>query len=255
MKSSALQKHSVSFGSLILVNADNTYNAIISEDHLVAVCESCSSVYMERRAAALLDMLMKEINGWNDIAPVSGWRTAQVQKEIWDNSMQAKGELFTRQYVAEPGHSEHETGLAIDLGLRKEEIDFIRPEFPDLGICRLFSDKAAEFGFILRYPKGKEHITGIAYEPWHFRYVGIPHAEIMSVLDFTLEEYHAFVKRFPYGEPPLTFTKKNLVFEISYLRLNCAEDKIHEVYESARGMVSGNNSDGYIITTWKNRES
>lgn len=255
MKSAELQRHSVSSGSLILVNADNSYKAAASEDDFVPVCEAYCDVYMERRAAALLDMLMKEINGWGAIAPVSGWRTAQLQKKIWDDSMRDKGELFTRQYVAAPGHSEHETGLAIDLGLRKEKIDFIRPEFPDFGVCRRFSKMASEFGFILRYPEGKEHITGIAYEPWHFRYVGIPHAELMSALGLTLEEYHDFVKRFPYGEPPLCFEKKNIVFEISYLRADCTKEKMHEVLESAHGMVSGNNSDGFIITAWKNRES
>lgn len=72
------------------------------------------------------------------------------------------------------GCSEHETGLAIDLALAGEEPDFIRPPFPDRGICRRFRQRCADFGFVLRYPAGKETVTGIAHEPWHFRYVGVP---------------------------------------------------------------------------------
>ena len=75
--------------------------------------------------------------------------------------------------------SEHQTGLAIDLGLASEEIDVIRPNFPYSGVCAAFRKQAADYGFILRYPAGKEAVTGIAYEPWHFRYVGVPHARFM----------------------------------------------------------------------------
>lgn len=75
------------------------------------------NVLMERRAAALLNKLMENINGWSCIAPVSGWRSEQEQRDIWNNSMRESGGVFTRQYVAVPGCSEHQTGLAIDLGL------------------------------------------------------------------------------------------------------------------------------------------
>ena len=85
--------------------------------------------------------------------------------------MRESGRKFTETYVAVPGHSEHETGLAIDLGLKQDVIDFIRPEFPYEGICQRFRQLAPKYGFIERYPKGKEEVTGIGQEPWHFRYV------------------------------------------------------------------------------------
>ena len=90
---------------------------------------------------------------------------------------------------ARPGCSEHETGLAIDLGENVPELDFIRPSFPDTGICGTFRARAAEFGFILRYPKGKEAVTGIGWEPCHFRYVGVPFAREIADRGLTLEEY------------------------------------------------------------------
>ena len=93
--------------------------------------------------------------------------------------MAESGLAFTHKYVAYPGCSEHQTGLAIDLGKAAGHIDFIRPAFPYDGTCGAFRRAAAAYGFIERYQKGKESLTGIAREPWHFRYVGLPHAAIM----------------------------------------------------------------------------
>ena len=104
-------------------------------------------------------------------------------------SLAENGREFTEQYVARPGCSEHQTGLAIDLGLRLPEIDFIRPYFPYDGLAGRFRQLAAEYGFVERYPQGKEAVCGIAHEPWHFRYVGRPHALIMQKRGLTLEEY------------------------------------------------------------------
>jgi D-alanyl-D-alanine dipeptidase/carboxypeptidase len=205
---------------------------------------------MERRAAALLEQLMSEIHGWSGIVPVSGWRSQEEEQAIWDGSMREYGAGFTQKYVARPGCSEHLTGLAIDLGLRQEQVDFIRPDFPDSGICRTFRKRAAAFGFIQRYPADKEPITGIACEPWHFRYVGVPHAEIMIRLGLTLEEYHDFLKQHPYDVRPLVYERENLVFELSYLSAEKTEDL---ETESFSGMVSGDNSDGFIVTEWKDR--
>ena len=110
---------------------------------------------------------------------------------IYTDSLRENGPEFTAKFVAMPGHSEHLTGLAIDLGLRQPKIDFIRPAFPYEGICQKFRELAPAYGFIERYPKGKEHITGIAHEPWHFRYVGTPYSETMAFKGMTLEEYLA----------------------------------------------------------------
>ena len=85
-------------------------------------------------------------------------------------------------YSARPGHSEHETGLAYDIG----EIDNNYGETP---AGTWLAQHAHEFGFIIRYPKGKEDITKYQYEPWHVRYVGTEHAAKIYEQDLTLEEY------------------------------------------------------------------
>ena len=176
--------------SLILVNLQNAYPAGTEQD-LVPVQAEYPDILMEREAAQALSRLMAQIDGWKFIVPVSGWRSQEEQQTIWDESLRDSGLEFTRQFVALPGHSEHQTGLAIDLGLRSEKIDFIRPDFPYDGICGTFRELAPSYGFIERYPKGKEAVTGIAHEPWHFRYVGTPHAGEMTRRGLTLEEYLA----------------------------------------------------------------
>lgn len=144
---------------------------------------------MESEAAEALMALLKVIEAGDGIIAVSGYRSEDEQRRIYAQSLSENGEEFTKKYVALPGHSEHQTGLAIDLGERREYVDFIAPEFPYTGLCGRFRENAARYGFIERYPKGKEHITGIAHEPWHFRYVGREHAEAMVKEGLTLEEY------------------------------------------------------------------
>lgn len=92
-------------------------------------------------------------------------------------------------------------GLAMDLGLNEGEIDFLCPYFPYEGICQKFREKSLAYGFIQRYQKDKENITLIAEEPWHFRFVGYPHSQIMYDKNLSLEEYILFLKRYLKDNP------------------------------------------------------
>lgn len=254
MKKLVLQRESIYKGDLILVNRRHKYRGQAS-DYLIPVREQEKyrqedSVLMCRRPVLLLSMLMGEIKGWRKIEPVSGWRSFEEQKKIWDDSMEDSGKEFTEKYVAVPGHSEHQTGLAIDLGLKQPEIDFIRPHFPYTGICQCFREKAAGYGFVERYPQGKEEITGISHEPWHFRYVGVPHAKVMNEKNLVLEEYISFIKQFPYGKNEYVFSCENQDMRISYLRAEPEGRTEMEIDETLPYSVSGNNSDGFIITQW-----
>lgn len=174
--------------SLVLVNLAHAFPPDTAPD-LVPVHPDYPQLLLEREAVEALSRLMERLDGWRSIVPVSGWRSMEEQTQIYNDSLAENGLAFTQKYVALPGHSEHQTGLAIDLGLKGESIDFIRPDFPYEGICQTFRELAPAYGFIERYPAGKEAVTGIAHEPWHFRYVGIPHAENMARLGLTLEEY------------------------------------------------------------------
>ena len=249
MKQLKLEKNSLYRGSLILVNARHPYREDTSPA-LTAVREG-SQVLLERHAAVLLQSLMEEIGGWRQITPVSGWRSREEQREIWADSLRKKGEAFTRRFVALPGCSEHQTGLAIDLGFRKSFLDYLCPDFPHRGIGQTFRERAVSFGFIQRYPGEKESVTGIGFEPWHFRYVGIPHAAIMAELDLTLEEYTEFIKKYPQEHPYIRREQGHLL-AVSYIPAagdSCTELCLEELCPYS---LSGNNEDGFILTEWRN---
>lgn len=121
----------------------------------------------------------------------SCYRSQELQAELFqeeiDNNVRSgmteeQAESEAEIAVARPGYSEHNTGLAIDFNGVSEDFENTK-EFQWL------QEHGAEYGFILRYPKGKEGITHIMYEPWHYRYVGKEHAEKMKELDMCLEEY------------------------------------------------------------------
>ena len=102
-----------------------------------------------------------------------------VEKDGYDNAM---------MYSAKPRHSEHETGLAFDIGGADQAL-WLKDAFEATEEGIWLKENAHRFGFILRYPKGKTDITGYIYEPWHFRYIGIEDARKIYELDITLEEY------------------------------------------------------------------
>ncbi len=174
---------------LQLISSDHPISQIPAKEDLVPAFLHTPDILMERRAARALQKLIKDLDAWDKIVPVSGFRTRQEQQAIWDQAMRDHGPVYTRQYVAIPGCSEHESGLAIDLARKQDQIDFICPDFPNDGVCGQFLRLAPHYGLILRYPKGKEAVTGIAWEPWHFRYVGIFHAKRMAERRLCLEEY------------------------------------------------------------------
>lgn len=231
-------------GLLILVNAEHPIRR--RERPILAPAAPGSDVLLDTRAAAMLTGLISRLGAAGEIVPVSGWRSMREQREIWDGSMAENGTEFTRKYVALPGCSEHQTGLAIDLALRSDNIDFIRPDFPYDGICGRFRALAADYGFIERYQAGKEHITGIAAEPWHFRYVGRPHARLMSDNGLCLEEYVELLRSYPYPERLLE--TRGGVYEAD-VGFAFAKSKLE--LPDAPYQISGNNVDGYIYTLWR----
>lgn len=231
-------------GLLVLVNAEHPIRR--RERPVLAPAAPGSDVLLDTRAAAMLTGLISRLGAAGEIVPVSGWRSMREQREIWDGSMAENGTEFTRKYVALPGCSEHQTGLAIDLALRSDNIDFIRPDFPYDGICGRFSALAADYGFIERYQAGKEHITGIAAEPWHFRYVGRPHARLMSDNGLCLEEYVELLRSYPYPERLLE--TRGGVYEAD-VGFAFAKSKLE--LPDAPYQISGNNVDGYIYTLWR----
>ena len=125
----------------------------------------------------------------------SACRTVDEQMALWERFEKEYGEDYCEKYLAEPGYSEHHTGLAIDIFLIKDGED-IRDNEAMLAETELFAkvhERLADYGFILRYPEGKEDITGYSYEPWHIRYVGEEAAKEIYEQNLTLEEYYNMI--------------------------------------------------------------
>ena len=190
---------------------------------------------LNKEANEQLHKALKFIKSENKIVPVSGYRSLNEQTELFNSSIKENGEEFTYRYVALPNASEHQTGLAIDLGLNLPEIDFIRPSFPHEGITEEFRHIASDFGFIERYQKIKQNITLIDAEEWHFRYVTYPHSKIITERGLCLEEYIELLKHesLKYEDYEITYIKYQEGLEID------SENIIS---------ISGNNQDGFIIT-------
>lgn len=120
---------------------------------------------------------------------VSGYRSFRRQQELFTGS----------PFVAKPGTSEHQSGLALDVSCPSIHME-LSEKFSETGEGRWLKKNAPLYGFILRYPKNREEITGVPYEPWHIRYVTKPLASWLTITNLTLEEYHSFPSRCPH--PP-----------------------------------------------------
>jgi D-alanyl-D-alanine dipeptidase/carboxypeptidase len=240
-------RQSVHGGALILVNAKHPLRLPVPES---ALAELPGGVLLEKTAARLLTEALRSIGATNEIVFVSGYRSHAEQIRIWDDTTAERGTEYAHTYVALPGCSEHESGLAIDLALNADNIDFITPDFPYSGVCQAFRGAAARYGFIERYPKGKETVTGIGHEPWHFRYVGWPHSAVIGELGLTLEEYTDWLKSFPYPARPYVFETGGKTVLTGYLP---ASEKGVLLFRAGRAAMtlSGNNADGFVLTEWE----
>jgi D-alanyl-D-alanine carboxypeptidase len=119
----------------------------------------------------------------------SGYRSAAYQKVLYNGYVQSMGQTEADKSSARPGHSEHQTGLALDF-TRVDGSCHLEACFGDLAEGKWLAENAYKYGFMLRYPEGKETITGYMYEPWHYRFVGTDlSTELHSKQVQTLEEF------------------------------------------------------------------
>ncbi|MCD7826102.1 MAG: D-alanyl-D-alanine carboxypeptidase family protein [Clostridiaceae bacterium] len=146
--------------------------------------------YMRKKAAAALEKLFAGAseNGYT-LKGVSAYRSYERQTQIYNNNVQTKGEEKANLVSALPGSSEHQTGLAIDVSCNSVSCT-LEESFGKTDEGKWLRKNCYRYGFVIRYPKGKEDITGYSYEPWHIRYVGKKLAKYLYKNDLTLEEYY-----------------------------------------------------------------
>ena len=122
----------------------------------------------------------------------SGYRSYDEQNYLYQRKVAQYGEEAAAKIVAPPGTSEHQTGLACDI--TDKYYDFKDSSLENTALYQWMSQHCQEYGFIVRYPKDKEDVTGIIYEPWHFRYVGVEAATYIMDKGLCLEEFAALYK-------------------------------------------------------------
>lgn len=127
--------------------------------------------------AANLDLIMN-----------SGFRSSKLQSFYYNNYVKNSGQDAANRFSAKPGYSEHQTGLAFDVSYASRKC-YLEVCFAETEAGKWLADNAHKYGFILRYPNGKESVTGYQFEPWHFRYVGKEVAKAIYDKSTTYEEY------------------------------------------------------------------
>jgi D-alanyl-D-alanine carboxypeptidase len=141
-------------------------------------------------APYLEEMLTAAQNENLNLTMNSGFRSSKLQSFYFNNYVKQSGLEAAKRYSAEPGHSEHQTGLSFDLSYTDRKC-YLDACFGDTEAGIWLAENAHSYGFILRYPKDKEEITGYQYEPWHFRFVGKDIATEIFDQKLSYEEYLA----------------------------------------------------------------
>ena len=179
---------------LTVVNKTNLITDDYFNDLELVDCKDVlgDTVQLEKETYNSYLKLKKYMEQLNIVIEIdSAFRSLDEQQKIIDDYTDKYGLEYVKTHVAKVRTSEHHTGLCLDLALIVDGKKCVDPDelYPHEEIFSIIHQYLNEFGFILRYPKGKEGITGYSYEPWHIRYVGIKNAKIIFGNNLTLEEY------------------------------------------------------------------
>ena len=232
-----VEANQYSAGNLILINKETKLQA--DPTNLSAIPADLSnnvrvdSEYLVHHE--LIEQLKKMFSaaaadGINHFIINSAYRSGALQQQLYDENGSA--------YALPSGYSEHQTGLAIDIGSTQGTMDKVKEG-------KWLANNAADFGFILRYPENKIDVTGIAFEPWHFRYVGIPHSLIMEKEGLVLEEYLDTLRE----EKELTIKVDGEKYFIQFMDNQDLILNSVKIPDTAKFTVSGDNLGGLIITS------
>lgn len=186
------------------------------------------SASLEQKFATMLEAANKD--GVSFFLVSSGFRSLEEQQELYEQE--------GKKYALPPGYSEHNLGLSLDIGSSQGRME-------EAAEGQWIEDNAWRYGFVLRYPEDKTDITKIEYEPWHIRYVGLPHSAIMHQQNFVLEEYLAYLKE----QKTINATVDGKKLTITYY--NAKDFKQADLPNNDSSTISGDNMNGIIVTTYQ----
>lgn len=251
----SVSNEDVHAGDLILVNTDTAY---VEENptEIVSIYDHKTDNYhvsgtetsLRQPALDALNQMLDAFyvaTGHQDMIVISGYRTTQQQQELYDADLAETGEQ-TSTRVALPGHSEHESGYALDFSLYTDGVQY---DYDGTGEYAWINENCAHYGYVLRYAEDKQETTGIQAEPWHYRYVGQPHATYMMENNVCLEEYLTLLKNYTADEPLSITNWDGEIYQVYYVATDTSTDSTYVmVPPDAKYTISGNNSDGFIVT-------
>ncbi len=175
------------FSTTVLANKYNKLDESFEPNNIVQIKSSCSKgeEYLSKEAqVAFENMCDAALDDDMHILANSAYRSYENQQEVYDTYLNLYGQNYVDNYVALPGYSEHQTGLALDVAARDYNTFRNSPEYDWM------LENAYKYGFILRYPADKQDITGYKNEAWHFRYVGEDIAKYIQENNITYDEYY-----------------------------------------------------------------
>ena len=228
-------------GKLILVNKDHPVGPSSVQPDIVSLFEqeelSTHAVLLDNSARLSQSVgeafasMVRAASGEriNHFAITSGYRDHDEQQALYQQ--------MGPDYALPPGFSEHNTGLALDIGSTQGDMN----QAPEGTWLR---KNAWKYGFVERYPQDKVAITGIEFEPWHYRYVGLPHSAIMQQKGMVLEEYWDYVEE----QGSLSATVDGQVFELYYYSIS--DTTTIPVPSGRLYDISGNNRGGVLVTVF-----
>lgn len=249
----------INTGKLILVNNSIPYK-FPKVSNVVSVYSKKNKSYKisEKSIALNADVIahfnkmmsdFEKTENLHDIIINSAYRTKEEQEEILNEKIKQVGTVEAGKWATQPSNSEHHTGYAMDIGIYK---DNGKPQsYTGSGKYGWINENCGNYGFILRYSGDKTEITGISNEPWHYRYVGVPHANIIKNRGLCLEEYIDYLKNYGFESKHLEVTDyDNSKYEIYYVKASMEKTSI-PVPKNSEYSISGNNVDGFIVTIKK----
>jgi len=175
---------------ILLVNKYHVLSSSYVPSNL-SQAKGCGKPTMVKEAAHAYDLMCDAITKAGiGLSQWTAYRSYGFQKGIYDNYLKHYSQAYTDTFAARPGFSEHQTGLAVDVSSTNHTF----ASFEETDSYTWLKQNAYKYGFIIRYPKGKEDITGYKFESWHYRYVGVDIAKHITELGITLDEYWLWIQ-------------------------------------------------------------
>jgi len=221
--------------------------------HTLSIAVSTTSITLDSQAASFARTMFSAMaaDGISNYVVVSGYRSYERQKQLFEERVarhrneglsQSDAEKQAATVVAAPGTSEHQSGYSMDISSTAVGGTLVN-NMQNTDVGRWLASNAWRYGYTLRYPSDKTHITGVIFEPWHYRFVGAPHAQILKLREICLEEYVSLLRD---DGRVLSFTDEyGVVYTLSYTRSIPA---IYSVDESLTVVPVGADGAGFIVT-------